>query len=419
MLGEVCIAQSSNYQKEEQDNLENSELVNVFLDIHGSLFEYVRKELNFVNYVRDPRQADVHIMLSTEATGSGGSNNELTFLGRKRFSGVNDTLIHTFQKNDTRETQQAGLAKIIKIGLFSYITRLPMSETISSAYFKDRNINDGNTIERIEDQWNNWVFNISVDGEIDGEETQNKYKFDSDFSGNRVTEDMKFNLNISLENEVENYEIDGEDFESSTSAQSIWGQYVHSISDHYSAGIFGNVSSRTYNNIQLKVNAGPAIEYNLFPYSESIRKQFTFLYKIGYTNVDYKEETIYGKMKETLYDQSLEITYRTQETWGSLAFSLQGGHYFHDFSKRRLSVRGESSLRISEGFSLRFNGRIGLINDQLSLPAEGATEEEILLNQKELASQYDIRVWWGINYTFGSIYNNVVNTRFESGRRRR
>ena len=104
---------------------------------------------------------------------------------------------------------------------------------------------------------------------------------------------------------------------------------------------------------------------------------------------------------------------------GFIIISLEGGHYFHDFEKRRLSIRGESSLRISEGFSLWFNGRIGLINDQLSLPAEGATEEEILLNQKELASQYNIRVWWGINYTFGSIYNNVVNTRFESGRRRR
>jgi hypothetical protein len=52
------------------------------------------------------------------------------------------------------------------------------------------------------------------------------------------------------------------------------------------------------------------------------------------------------------------------------------------------------------------------IHDQLYLPAQGATEAEILLNQKQLASQYKVKLNLGLTYSFGSIYNNVINTRF-------
>ena len=46
------------------------------------------------------------------------------------------------------------------------------------------------------------------------------------------------------------------------------------------------------------------------------------------------------------------------------------------------------------------------------LPKEGATEEEILLHQRQLATQYDYFASVGLRYTFGSIYSNVVNPRF-------
>jgi len=41
-----------------------------------------------------------------------------------------------------------------------------------------------------------------------------------------------------------------------------------------------------------------------------------------------------------------------------------------------------------------------------------ATEEEILLEQRQLATQYDYFLSLGLRYTFGSIYSNVVNPRF-------
>ena len=57
--------------------------------------------------------------------------------------------------------------------------------------------------------------------------------------------------------------------------------------------------------------------------------------------------------------------------------------------------------------------RAGLwIRDQLFLSAEGASDEEILLERRRLASDFDWNFGFGLSYQFGSIYNNVVNNRF-------
>jgi len=42
-----------------------------------------------------------------------------------------------------------------------------------------------------------------------------------------------------------------------------------------------------------------------------------------------------------------------------------------------------------------------------------ATDQEILVRQRQLATSYRYGVSVGLSYTFGSIFNNVVNPRFE------
>jgi hypothetical protein len=38
--------------------------------------------------------------------------------------------------------------------------------------------------------------------------------------------------------------------------------------------------------------------------------------------------------------------------------------------------------------------------------------QDILLQRKQMATQYEYFTGFGFTYTFGSIYNNVVNPRF-------
>jgi len=69
------------------------------------------------------------------------------------------------------------------------------------------------------------------------------------------------------------------------------------------------------------------------------------------------------------------------------------------------------SLRLVKGFSLYLNIDLESIHDQIYLPKGEASLEEILLKRKQLATTFNYSTSFGLRYTFGSIYNNIVNRR--------
>ena len=111
---------------------------------------------------------------------------------------------------------------------------------------------------------------------------------------------------------------------------------------------------------------------------------------------------------------SLRLAYNTRQPWGSADMSVSGSQYLHDTTKNRLGVSGGASVRIFRGFEVSFRGSYSRIRDQLSLPAEGATEEEIFLRLRQLATSYRYFSFVTLSYRFGSIFSNVVNPRFRN-----
>ncbi len=77
-----------------------------------------------------------------------------------------------------------------------------------------------------------------------------------------------------------------------------------------------------------------------------------------------------------------------------------------------MRIYSRLSLRVIQGLSVNLNGSASRIRDQLSLRKGDASEDEVLLRRRELETSYDYHVSFGISYTFGSIYNNIVNPRF-------
>jgi len=57
-----------------------------------------------------------------------------------------------------------------------------------------------------------------------------------------------------------------------------------------------------------------------------------------------------------------------------------------------------------------------LIRNQLYLARSGLSDEEILTERRQLATDSRYSISFGFSYTFGSIFNNVVNPRFDGGR---
>ena len=134
------------------------------------------------------------------------------------------------------------------------------------------------------------------------------------------------------------------------------------------------------------MSAAPALEYDLFPYSESTKRQLRFLYRIGLTRVRYHEETVYLKMAESRASQRLSIACVAKQPWGSVYASLNGSHFVDDLAKYNVRVNSSLDLRIVRGLSLSLYGYLTFQRDQISLPRGGATIEEVLLRRQELRS---------------------------------
>jgi hypothetical protein len=86
----------------------------------------------------------------------------------------------------------------------------------------------------------------------------------------------------------------------------------------------------------------------------------------------------------------------------------------NNLSQYRLGVYGGIDVRLFKGFSLEVAGDYSRVRDQRNLPKADASDEEILVRMRELATGYRYFFSVGVSYSFGSIFNNVVNPRFGS-----
>jgi len=388
----------------------------VFLDGDRLDRDYIRTEIPFVNYVLDRKIADVHILITTQRTGSGGREYTIGFIGQNGYVQTQSTLKYYGKSTDTDNETREGLVRILKLGLAPDVADTPMAEAISVEFNQD----DSYKATDVKDPWDFWVFNLSANSRLRGETSQKSTSLSGGLSINRVTDASKLQIDFRADYKQDRYHLEDEDDYTSQSRELIFtGLYVKSLSSHWSIGVWLNIESSTYRNMDLAIRPQPAIEYNFFPYSESTRRQLRLLYKAGYENNRYKEETIYDKFSEELFSEALSLSFELNEPWGEAKLTVEGSHYFHDFDKRRLKLNGQLSVRIFKGLSLSFWGNYESTNDQLSLPKEGASVEEVLLQRRELASDFRYSLSVGLSYRFGSIYSNVVNPRFGQGRRRR
>ena len=378
----------------------------MYIDCRRCDMDYIRSEITFVNHVRDRLEAQVHILVTTQRTGAGGREYTLTFIGREAYAGIEDTLKYVSRQSDTDEMIRSGLVQVLKLGLMPYVAKTPLADHISISFTVPTEPT------AVEDRWDYWVFRTRVNTFFRGEKSNNFLSLNGSLSANRVTPDLKVNISIFGNYSENNFDVDNQTITSISRSKGFNSYIVFSLGDHWSWGGSTSLRSSTFRNIDLSLSAGPAVEYNWFPYSESTRRQFRFEYGLTYEYFDYEEETIFNKTIERLGKERVAISLELTEQWGSASAGLEGSHFLHDFSKNRLQLFGQLSVRLIEGLSIRFFGSGSSVRDQLSLRKGVATEEEILLRRKELATQYRYFGSVGLSYTFGSIYSNVVNERF-------
>ena len=200
-------------------------------------------------------------------------------------------------------------------------------------------------------------------------------------------------------------------YTSNRKTTSFRGRVIRSISDHFSAGIFFGAYQNTYENIDFNRYLEPALEYSFYPYKDVLSKEITLAYRIGTGKRNYIEKTIYGYEKQNLTSQKLSLNVRFRQKWGNISSYLNATQFLNDGTKKRLSLRSNLDIRVFEGLAVRFSGNINLIREQYSLAAGTTSIEELLLQQREIATDYKTNFSVGLSYTFGSMYNSIINTR--------
>lgn len=377
-------------------------------------FDFFRTEITFVNWVRDRQVADVHVLVTTQRTGAGGIEYTATFIGLRQFVGVTDTLKYVSVPAATQDERRRGLARLFRLGLVRYLARTPAAERITV------NLGAANAAQAAQttasrDPWHYWVFRAALNGYLNGERTYKNYNMWNSVSANRVTEQWKTELSINNQYTQSDFKIDS--VTTFTNIQRGYGAsalQVRSLSQHWSAGARISVFSSTYDNTRRAVSVFPAVEYNVFPYSAATRRQLRMEYNFGVMDFAWNDTTIFDRLHERRPVQRVLASVASRESWGSIDLGASVTSYLDDRTEYRLNSFTQLSLRLFKGFSLQGFGSYSVIRDQFGLAKKNFTPEQILTRQFQRATTY--RFWGnvGLSYTFGSIFNNVVNPRMSS-----
>ena len=112
-------------------------------------------------------------------------------------------------------------------------------------------------------------------------------------SASKVTDLFKYRFSLNYSQRESKYDLGDTILYSPSNSKGASSTMVYSVNDHWSVGASLYANASTYGNYDLDLRVMPGIEYNIFPYSESTRRQLRILYKVGYGYANYIDTTEY------------------------------------------------------------------------------------------------------------------------------
>jgi hypothetical protein len=394
----------------------------VFLDCRTNCdFDFMRTEMTYVDWVRDRTVADIHLLITSQGAGAGGEEFTLAFIGLRGLAGRGDTLTFTTDPTTTSDERRRRMAQTTALGLMQFVARSGTGRTvrISAGEAEPGKSTSGAPVK---DRWRAWVFSLGMHGGMSGEHSYRNREINSSFEANRITETWK--VEYGFEHEYQDNRATVQEFDSLgiviseetfTNLQRNWDSealIVRSMNAQLSAGVRLSLRSNTFRNYRRAFYIAPALEYNVFPYRESTRRELTFQYGLGYQLNRYVDTTIFDKTREALPLHYLQVQYRTRQPWGQVNLYAEHRNFINDGSKRNTEVSGNFNVRIFRGLSVNMGANYNWIRDQIYLPRSEGNQVDVLLRRRALQTGFEYGVFGGLSYTFGSIFNNVVNPRF-------
>ena len=386
--------------------LAQSEKVKVFLSCRCD-DDFIKQNTLVFDYVRDRTLSDIEVFVFEISNASGGRKYSFEYKGKNAFQNMDNEISTNIPSNLTFVEAREKLLKTYKLGMVFFLQNTSFQNQLEVNFYDDKNKPEELSL----DQWKNWVFEVSGSFNLENEKSIKEEEYNLGLEVDRVTEMWRIRSDFGMRRSVKFFSGDEESYNSERKRTFFSGSIVKSLSNHFSTGVFGYYLNDTFRNYRSFVNFSPALEYNFIPYSEVLTREITLAYKIGYNFYEYFEKTIYGFLNQEMFNQSLTLNLRYREKWGSIYSYLVASQFLDQPDQNRLTLNNNINLRIVRGLSLRISGNFQLIRDQINLPQGEASIEDLLLRQRQISTNFQNRISLGLSYTFGSIFNNIVNTR--------
>jgi hypothetical protein len=398
-----------------------SEAPRIFFDCQGPQCDntYHRTEIPWVTWVRDQQDADLHVIMTSQTTGAQGREYLLDATGREAYSDYQDETLYQALSTDTQRERLDGVSHALGLAFARFAQYAGFRDLVSLQASRSGGTGRSPGLvssEQVNDPWNLWTFRVNGNGNFNGEETRVTRRFSGGVNASRVTPTWKQSYGGFL-----NYNFQRTKFSSGSrfvDRRTDWNfnsTIVYSMAEFWSIGFTSRVGRNVRENQAFSAEINPALEFSIFPYDEATRRSVTAFYEVGPAYFDYIEVTVDDRLTETRFQEALTLEVSQRQTWGDVRVNIRGSHYFHDFDRNNLDIGGNVSFRIMRGLDVNFGGNYSLVADQLYIPLEDLSDEELLSGARRAPTDKQYGFFVGLSYQFGSIFNNVVNNRFPGG----
>ncbi len=395
-----------------------NEKLKVFVDCSSTWcdMDYIRTEINIIDFLLDRKAADIHILVTSVRIGSGGSEYKLIFYGQHQHKAVQDTLSFLVPPVSTDFERRELLVHYVKMGLAPWVAKTSFAKSISISMKSEVSTDSANNAAATTDKWNYWVFRAGIDGNVSLDQVYKSSDFTSYFTINRATDKSKVFLNIygGRTNSSFEYDTDAGPLKVVVKNENYGFDhlYVKSFNKHWSYGYQFIFENNTFRNFKSRYYLLPQVEYSFFPYSDVNTKFITLRYGAGPLFNAYYDTTIFNKKEELLWFHNAQLNMSLNQKWGTIQTGINYRNFIHNWKLSNLGLYSQVDVRITGGLSMYVYISGSLVRDQINLASGGVSEEEVLSRRRQLQSSYEFFGYIGITYRFGSKLNNFVNPRF-------
>lgn len=417
----------------QQQGERNGERLRVFLDCASRNCDrdHFRREITFVTWVREPQDAELHVIMTSERAGGGGLRYTFDMEGREELGGLEDQYTHTSSVTDVEDEVVEALTGVLSLGLVRFAARAGYAEAIEVQVVEGGE-EAGAAADQItpeEDPWDFWVFNIGGNVSIQDEDRSDEKEFGFRANANRTTEAWKLDVSGSGDFSREDFTLQDTVVSNDQDSWDVSAFAVRSLGEHWGVGAEVEANNSTRFNRELLLALATGAEWNLFPFEESTRRIGLVRYVVSFEQVEYSDTTLFELLEESLVKHEVRLEYEAREPWGNANINAGASQFLFRpdvpaSSEMEVTVEdpgitfgvgGFIRYRIFRGLSANVSGFYRRVEDQIFLPKDELSDEDVLLGRIRLPTTSEVRFNVGLSYSFGSIFNNAVNTRFRRG----